>query len=329
MKTKKMLMLGLMMACWLGTSAFTVSKNTVVNVGKQTQLKLSNVDLRNDGVLMGDTASMVIISNSRERKISGSNIYLSSLKIDGSINSQVSVLSLQGDLIMESGVLNIGTGSVILYGELIGENDNTFVTASTGFIEKRMAYLPLGKEINVLGFSFVPITDVHDFRIIRSHNSIVRISRNETIPSAKRVYSFPSSIDITGVGKDVLSHEVSGMYKPTLFIHDYADWQKVNGKDQEYFGVQRVSIFSPDKLFFPKVIMPNSHTHSLFVVEGSEEYPNCRLVILNRSGQQLYDLPNYANDFSGENLPCGTYYYMFYKQPDEQPVQKSFFEVIR
>ncbi|MCL2028744.1 MAG: hypothetical protein FWG79_09720, partial [Bacteroidales bacterium] len=218
MKTKKITISLLITASWLAASAFTVSRNTVVTIGKNTQMKLSNVDLRNDGVLIGDTASMLIMSATREQKISGNDTYLSSLKIDGKVNSNVGVLSLDGDLIMESGVLNIGTNTLVIYGELLGETETSYAWATTGTIEQRMAYLPAGRQVSILGFTFTPLTDAYDFCVIRSHNPIIRISRDQTIYSAKRVFTFPTMVDMTDVAdveKQAFMHEIGNMYKPT------------------------------------------------------------------------------------------------------------------
>ncbi|MCL2028274.1 MAG: gliding motility-associated C-terminal domain-containing protein [Bacteroidales bacterium] len=328
MKPKQFLWL-IFTAIAVNASAFTVSKNAVMTIGKQTQVKLSNVDLINYGTLIADTASLLIISNTREQKISGDNIYLYSMKIDGQVKSDVEILSLSGDLTMQSGVLNIGTNQLVIDGDLLDEKETAYVTASTGTIEKRMDYLPAMRPINVLGLEFTALNDVYHLRIIRSHSSITRPIRTGTTKSAMRVYEFESMVDITAVDKQTLPHEFENMYKPTVFVHDYDDWKKAKNKHDEFYAVSKVSTFSPDPLHFPKVITPDGETHRTFEIGGLDEYPNSRLIILSRTGQQLYDFQPYQNDFTGKDLPDGTYYFVFSEEPDSPASKRSFFEIVR
>jgi hypothetical protein len=91
------------------------------------------------------------ISNSRERKIAGNNFYLNSLKIDGNVICEISEISLNGDLIMQSGVMNIGTNRLVIHGDLLGENEKSYITASTGTIEKPIVFLPAERSVSALG----------------------------------------------------------------------------------------------------------------------------------------------------------------------------------
>jgi hypothetical protein len=168
----------------------TVSKNTIVNIGKQTQVKITNFDLRNDGILIGDTASLLIFSNTKETKITGNNIFLASLKIAGNVICNIPVLTLNGDLVLQSGVMTIGVNRLIIHRDLLGETEKTYITASTGTIEKPINYLSARRPIDALGLEFTPMTDVYDIQIIRSHNSVMRTSRTSAVYSAKRVYDF-------------------------------------------------------------------------------------------------------------------------------------------
>jgi hypothetical protein len=309
--------------------AITVSRNTVMVIGKQTQVKLTNTDLTNNGTLIGDTASLLVISTSRGNRISGNNIYLNSLKIDGNVTSDVDVLSLKSDLTMQSGVLNIGANKLVIFGELLDEKENAYVTSSSGTIEKHVEYLPVRQRTEMLGVEFSIINDVYDLRIIRSHNPIMRPTRTGPTQSATRVYDFSVPIDITAVQKRNLSHEIANMHKPTLFVYDFEDWQKVKSRNEQFFAVSRVSTFSPDELHFPKVITPEGIANTKFEIIGLDEYPNSRLIILGKNGQQLYDLFPYRNDFDGKNLPDGTYYFVFSEEKDSPPSKRSFFEIVR
>jgi len=301
----------------------------VLTIGKSTQVKLNNMDINNGGEIIGDTASLVIISNNRETKIAGQNFHLFSLKIAGNVASGVRALSLSGDLIMQSGIMNIGTNRLIIGGDLLGETAQTYVTASIGIIEKPMGFVPAGRQINALGVEFSPVNDAHDFTIYRSHVPVWRTIMSESYKSAYRAFTFSQNIDFTGVKKQVLPHECAHITKQRLFVENFEGWQTVVAPNDLFRNVTQVAIFAPNDLHFPKVVTPNDATNKVFFITGLEEYPNSRLIILNRRGQILYDFYPYKNDFDGKNLPNDTYYYMFSEQRNSSPIKKSFFELIR
>jgi len=311
-------------------NAFTVSKNTVVTVSKQTQVKVANLDLQNNGEINGDTASLLILSNTKERKkLASGPMSLGSLKIAGDVVSEVSILTLTGDLIMQSGVLNIGANRLLIYGDLLGENEKTYVTASTGTIEKWIAYLPSGRLVDILGLEFTPLNDAYNIGLTRSHETTTRMTASNHIKSAERVYQFLSPIDATSIHLQALPHETVNISKSIPFVRDFEDWKKIKNRNDEFIGVSHVSIFAPDELHFPKVIMPGKETHNIFKIIGLDEYPNSRLVIISKGGKILYDLYPYTNDFDGRDLPTGTYYYLFSEEQNSAPIKKSFFEIVR
>jgi len=328
MKTKIQL-ISLLLAGYTTLSAFTVQNGTVVTIGKQTQMRISNLDLQNYGTLIGDTASLLIFSTARERKITGLDLCLFSLRISGDVVSEVQTLTLNGDLIMQSGVLNIGSNRIVIYGDLLGENEKSYVFASTGTIEKPVAYLSSKRQINALGLEFTSLNEVYDLRIYRSHSPVTRSTVSGSYNSAMRVYSFSKDIDMTNVQKTTLPHEVTHISKQRLFVENLDGWQKVSFPNSEFWNVTRITVFEPDDLFFPKLITPTLATNNVFKIIGLEEYPNARLVVINRHGKPLFDFFPYKNDFDGKHLPTGTYYYMFSEDYNTPPIKKSFFEIVR
>lgn len=61
--------------------------------------------------------------------------------------------------------------------------------------------------------------------------------------------------------------------------------------------------------FIPNVITPNGDgKNDRFVIEKIDLSP-WQLEVYNRWGQQVYKAEPYANDWSGDNLPSGLYYY--------------------
>lgn len=62
--------------------------------------------------------------------------------------------------------------------------------------------------------------------------------------------------------------------------------------------------------FIPNVITPNGDgKNDYFVIVGSEAFDRIDIEIVNRWGNQVYVNRNYKNNWQGENLNEGTYYY--------------------
>ncbi len=76
-------------------------------------------------------------------------------------------------------------------------------------------------------------------------------------------------------------------------------------------------------VWIPEAISPNGDgKNDQFVIKGLERYQNSTLAIYTRTGQLIYNSPNYQNDWSGRALnsvisddtllPTGTYYYVLH-----------------
>lgn len=60
----------------------------------------------------------------------------------------------------------------------------------------------------------------------------------------------------------------------------------------------------------PNTITPNSDgNNDQWFIEYILDYPNNKVEIYNRRGQLVFEKENYSNEFSGEGLPDGVYYY--------------------
>src|SRR5690606_31276079 len=66
-----------------------------------------------------------------------------------------------------------------------------------------------------------------------------------------------------------------------------------------------------DPLSIPNTFTTNGDgLNDVFVIKGLDQYSDNELIILNRWGNQVYMERNYANDWTGEGLNEGTYYYI-------------------
>ena len=67
----------------------------------------------------------------------------------------------------------------------------------------------------------------------------------------------------------------------------------------------------PADLFIPNVITPNGDgKNDRFVILGLSHYPNSELMIFNRWDNMVYHSTNYNNEWDGNGLNQGTYYYI-------------------
>jgi len=64
-------------------------------------------------------------------------------------------------------------------------------------------------------------------------------------------------------------------------------------------------------LFIPNLYTPNGDgTNDTFEIRGLELFPENDLIIVNRWGNEVYKATNYQNNWTGEGLNEGTYYYV-------------------
>ncbi len=96
----------------------------------------------------------------------------------------------------------------------------------------------------------------------------------------------------------------------------------------ETYVYQTNVVFNPCELKIPNVITPNgSGANDHFVIEGIENYPGSRLILMDRNGNQVYSSHNYQNDFDGQNLPKGAYFYILVINDNNQTTRKGILNI--
>jgi gliding motility-associated-like protein len=85
----------------------------------------------------------------------------------------------------------------------------------------------------------------------------------------------------------------------------------------------------PATVIPPNVITANNdQINDLLEFKYLEFYPNNSLVILNRWGNVVFEKVGYANDWDGDNLNAGTYFYSLMVNDGEQEY-KGFIQIVR
>ncbi|MEN9399805.1 MAG: hypothetical protein RL632_906 [Bacteroidota bacterium] len=85
----------------------------------------------------------------------------------------------------------------------------------------------------------------------------------------------------------------------------------------------------PATVIPPNVITANNdQINDLLEFKYLEFYPNNSLVILNRWGNVVFEKVGYANDWDGDNLNAGTYFYTLIVNDGEQEY-KGFIQIVR
>jgi gliding motility-associated-like protein len=85
----------------------------------------------------------------------------------------------------------------------------------------------------------------------------------------------------------------------------------------------------PATVIPPNVITANNdQVNDLLEFKYLEFYPNNSLVILNRWGNVVFEKVGYANDWNGDNLNAGTYFYTLIVNDGEQEY-KGFIQIVR
>jgi gliding motility-associated-like protein len=85
-------------------------------------------------------------------------------------------------------------------------------------------------------------------------------------------------------------------------------------------------------LSVPNVFTPNNDgSNDFFEIRNIEDYPNSELVILNRWGNVVYEVTGYKNDWKGDDVLEGVYFYKLYPngRKYETGMYQGFFHIVK
>ncbi len=240
------------------------------------------------------------------------------LVIEGGVTDLLSDLRLDGRLSESGGRVESDNGSVI----------RKYVTLSPSSIVE-----------TGLGVSL---------RSSRSHSQelclhFVTVNRqNER--SVKRVIALQEPAAMTEAHLTLPSALLAGIEKPHLYYSVFAldTWKPADvsscsseeGLSTLSGGampqVTGLTVFGEPSLYFPAAFTPNGDgINDRFEIAGATGHAHSRLVVINSAGKVVFDKTPYRNDFGGDGLPAGTYYYIYYEAADGAPLRKSTLTIYR
>jgi gliding motility-associated-like protein len=137
--------------------------------------------------------------------------------------------------------------------------------------------------------------------------------------------SLGSTIKLEAIGKDI----VSWMWTPGVTLSDSTIYNpaasplittvyKVTGTDLNgciNSDTMTVFVLVDYKITPTNVITPNGDGYNdTWYIDNIQNYPNTKVIILNREGMEVYTSDSYDNmwdgTFNGKKLADGTYYYV-------------------
>lgn len=352
MKQIALSILSLLFANTIFAQVFTNSSGTI-SIGASTTLSLEETSLNNNGNLIGKNGSVISVLTANKIRFKGSNpIQIHTLQAQGNIDLETT-LNLNGNLVLNSGLMNLHNSELHLGGQLIGESNSKYVYSDgTGEIVKTIDLEANKKsELGFIGLEVTARENLSGAEFRRGHTP----QSNGKQYSVSRYYKLPESDDFLSVSFNYLNYELNDLNADNLsaFIFLNNIWQPVNSNiDNErsnsiqanlIAGAEMVSLFesvSTSEVVIPGGISPNNDgKNDVFIIPGIDYYPDNKLVVFNKWGEILIEKEPYENDWGGENengvgvandnlLPDGTYFYIFFKDKNDiRSTLKGSFEI--
>lgn len=158
--------------------------------------------------------------------------------------------------------------------------------------------------------------------------------------SADRVLLLEQAVPLRAAAMSLSESRRGNLARPYLYYSTYRDENFRPAEESTYTDgllsapalplVAALTAFEEPTIFFPAAITPNGDgINDCFEIPTAKNYPDSRLVVLNTSGKTVFDKSPYLNDFNGEGLPAGTYYYVFYTNKHGKPYRRATLTILR
>ncbi|HRG00265.1 MAG TPA: gliding motility-associated C-terminal domain-containing protein [Bacteroidia bacterium] len=83
--------------------------------------------------------------------------------------------------------------------------------------------------------------------------------------------------------------------------------------------IQLINVLPPCMVEIPNVITPNGDTHNdFFKIKNIEYHPNTKVTIFDRWGRKVFESNNYNNEWKGDGVSDGTFFYVIEVPEDKK-----------
>ncbi len=338
---------------WLNSigQVMTISEGALSTQGNSV-LSLSETKLHCEGKLISLDESLYAFNSANTLAIEGNGEFtFQNLIFQGNLELNSNVLVNNINFI--NGNLDLTNSFLSLHGMLINETNSARALADgLGEITK-VVDLEYGvpNELGNLGLTVTAQAELSSLEFRRGH--IIQESNGDY--SISRYYKIPSLDQTLDIEIEYLEPELEGLNSEYLEIRSLTndEWHVIytieHETDPNKFlatlspGTTIISLFkgtTVEGVVVSGGISPNNDSfNDKFIITGIEDYPNNKLIIMNRWGDILLEKAQYNNDWGGENvdgvgianktiLPDGTYFYIFFKDAnDKNSVLRGSFEI--
>lgn len=336
----------------LYAQSLKINSGTVTTLDN-TFVILNGTSLHVDGEYNGQGQSVTQLKGDYEQRIEGTgDIILNDLIVKSDIDLTTNII-VNGELNFVSGLVNINNSYTYLNGSI--SNENEFSRIYSNDIGKIITYADLesgiANPLNNLGLTVTANTDYASVLFGRGHE----ILNSGDSYGVARYFTLPDLSSPLEITFQLLEGELNGLEKSSMELNAFSDnrWQTVQtiaANNNSNFFKATIPASTTLITLFERIpiegvvvsggISPNNDSfNDKFIIGNVENYPNNKLIIINRWGDVLIERVNYQNDWGGENengvgvanntiLPDGTYFYIFFKDVnDPDSVIKGSFEI--
>lgn len=104
---------------------------------------------------------------------------------------------------------------------------------------------------------------------------------------------------------------VQGPYSIAVYVNDSCGYSAGD--------YQTIIVLPPCSVEIPNVITPNGDiANEFFKIKNIEYHPNTNVIIYDRWGRKVYENPNYNNEWRGDGVSDGTFFYVVDVLDDKQ-----------
>lgn len=158
---------------------------------------------------------------------------------------------------------------------------------------------------NTAEIEFV-VSEPEPFAVVDSVEICLNATSNILVTGGESPYAFEfDTLGLNLVGSAQFYGEQFGIYPITV--------TDACGQEEDIF-----SVVIPCGTLIPNIFTPNGDDNNqYFEIQGVERFPGSSLTVWNRWGTIVYESENYKNRWNGDELPEGTYFFVFERSDGE------------